>query len=72
MHWFFCFLFFLIINGQILFSILISQYSSNVHFMWRLAKAHFLASDIATKNGDDATKKKLVFEGEIIINMQLL
>ncbi|XP_033632440.1 regulator of microtubule dynamics protein 3-like [Asterias rubens] len=40
------------------------QYSSNVHFMWRLAKAHFLASDIATKNGDDATKKKLVFEGK--------
>ncbi|XP_038044233.1 regulator of microtubule dynamics protein 3-like [Patiria miniata] len=40
------------------------QYSDNVHFMWRLAKAHLLASDVATKNGDDTNKKRLIFEGK--------
>ncbi|XP_022101310.1 regulator of microtubule dynamics protein 3-like [Acanthaster planci] len=40
------------------------QYTHNVHFMWRLAKAHLLASDVATKNGDDTSKKKLIFEGK--------
>ncbi|XP_072032344.1 regulator of microtubule dynamics protein 2-like isoform X2 [Amphiura filiformis] len=39
------------------------QYSENVRFMWRLAKAHSVVAEVMAKRGDDAKKKKLVYEG---------